>query len=193
MPRASRSDAARHREEIVAESSRLFRERGLAGVSVADVTGAVGLTHGGFYKHFASKEALAAEASAEAFRNSVRQGDEVAAAAGDKPAQWRAVLDAYFSREHCDASADGCPATALAADAAREPVDSPLHDAYVTGLESFIEFFQRVAPDDPSREETLVRYATMVGALTLARATRGEPLSEEIFEAAHQHLLKQVE
>jgi TetR/AcrR family transcriptional repressor of nem operon len=188
MPRASRADAAHHREAIVAESSRLFRERGFAGVSVADVTGAVGLTHGGFYKHFASKEALAAEASAEAFRQSVELGESIAAGSVNKSEQWRLVLDAYFSTVHRDASADGCPATALAADAAREPATSPIHDAYVAGLESFIDFFQRVAPGDATREETIVRYATMVGALTLARATHGDPLSDEIFEAVRKSL-----
>lgn len=188
MPRASRADAAHHREEIVAESSRLFRERGFAGVSVADVTGAVGLTHGGFYKHFASKEALAAEASAEAFRQSVEFGDAIAAGSDDKSEQWRLVLDAYFSPIHRDASADGCPATALAADAAREPVTSPIHDAYVAGLESYIDFFQRVSPDDATREETLIRYAAMVGAMTLARATRGEAISDEILEAVRKSL-----
>ncbi|CAN5338424.1 TetR/AcrR family transcriptional regulator [soil metagenome] len=188
MPRASRADAAHHREEIVAESSRLFRERGFAGVSVADVTGAVGLTHGGFYKHFASKEALAAEASAEAFRQSVELGDAVAAGFEEKTEQWRAGLDAYFSDEHRDVSADGCPATALAADAAREPVASPIHAAYVAGLESYIDFFQRIAPGDATREETIVRYAAMVGALTLARATHGEQLSDEIFQAVRKSL-----
>lgn len=190
MPRASRAQAEQHREEIVTEAARLFRERGLAAVTVADVTGAVGMTHGGFYKHFASKEALAAEAASRAFKQAVELEESLAAGALDREGRWQAVIDQYLSPAHRDSPGEGCPATAFAADTARESRESPLHDEYVAGVQNFVEFLQRISPDSAGREETLARYATLVGALTLARATNGDPISEEILAAAHSSLAR---
>jgi len=188
MPRASRAQAEQHREEIVVESSRLFRERGLAAVSVADVTGAVGMTHGGFYKHFASKEALATEAAQRAFKLAVEHQEAVIAPAPDPAGKWQALIDDYLRPAHRDAPADGCPATAFATDVAREPLPSPLRETYISGVEDFVSLLQRIAPDNPDREETLARYALLVGALTLARATNGDPISDEILAAARARL-----
>lgn len=193
MPRASREQAEKHREEIVVESSRLFRERGLAAVSVADVTGAIGLTHGGFYKHFASKEALAAESAARAFTQAVEYEESIVADAPEPSVKWRALIDQYLSPAHRDSPGEGCPATAFAADVTREPSASLLHDEYVAGIRTFTAFLQRVSPNNASRSDILARYATLVGALTLARATNGDPISDEILAATRAYLTRSVE
>lgn len=181
MGRASRVDAAKHREDVVDAMARLLRERGPAGVSVQDLMLAVGLTHGGFYKHFGSKDELVGIATEAAF-------DEIRALltrlGEDEPDRMRArseVIQTYLSTEHRDAPGTGCANTALAGDAARAPVDSPLRRAYLGGLENTLEQLAKLehAPrpevEEPYRR-AIVDLATMVGALTLARATSRTPL-----------------
>src|SRR5688572_2677841 len=114
MARVSQAQAQQNRERVIDEAARLFRERGVQGVSVADLMAAAGLTHGGFYKRFASKEALVAEAVSRAFGE---LGERLAALderhPGDHPAARRELLDFYFSAEHRDHAGRGCPATAF--------------------------------------------------------------------------------
>src|SRR3954471_1928749 len=104
--RRSREEAARTRRTAVAAASRLFRERGIEAVSVADVMAEVGLTAGGFYRHFESKEALATEACAEGFAQS-----GLGRQPGNSPA---ALLRHYLSKGHRDAPSAGCPLPSLA-------------------------------------------------------------------------------
>lgn len=178
MGRVSKEQAQENRRRIVDTASRLFREQGTAGVSVADLMKAAGLTHGGFYKHFDSKEALVDEATARAF-----DGVEL----GDRPdtADDRAVRDArrafveyYLSPEHRDDMAGGCPTAGLAVDMARGATGSAARRTYAEGVR---EFAGRMAGDE---NDGLVRLSTMVGALILARAVNGDPLSDELLAAA---------
>ena len=98
MPRVSRKQADLNREIIVEAATRLFRERGLHGISVVDVMAAAGLTHGGFYGHFESKEALAQEASGRAFDQSAERWQErIAAHVDDNDAARRALIEPYLS------------------------------------------------------------------------------------------------
>src|SRR3954454_11042529 len=118
MGRVSQAQARENRKRIVETASRLFRERGVAAVSVADVMAAAGLTHGGFYKQFASKEALVAEAVGQAFAEQAerlagyRQRDEHDAARA-------AFLTTYLSGEHRDDRGLGCPTAGFGGDLAR--------------------------------------------------------------------------
>jgi TetR/AcrR family transcriptional repressor of nem operon len=187
MGRSSRRDAQLHREEVVEAASHLFRERGLDGVSVPELMGAAGLTHGGFYRHFDSKDALAALACSAAFETQL-------AAIRQLPPQdaLGAFLDDYLSAPHRDDAADGCPTTAFAADVGRAAADSPVRDAYADGVSAFADAIRTLQgtgeDDDAGRQQALTTLATMVGALTLARATKGNPVSDELLDAARHAL-----
>ncbi|MDW3682677.1 TetR/AcrR family transcriptional regulator [Cupriavidus sp. CV2] len=193
MARASREQADKHREAIEQASSRLFRERGLNGVSVAELMASAGLTHGGFYGHFSSKDALAALASKRAFEESARRWSRrIERAEGDKRAMRASLVEPYLTAEHCSSPGDGCAAAALAGDVAREPADKPVRQVYIDGFKVMVEdWMKTVEHADPAerRKLALGQLATLVGAMTLARATEGDALSEDILAAARDMLL----
>ncbi|MER6141362.1 TetR/AcrR family transcriptional regulator [Streptomyces sparsogenes] len=182
MGRVSQTQARKNRERVVETASRLFREQG-TGVSVADLMKAAGLTHGGFYKQFASKEALVDEATAHAFGELARLHTAgVERHAGQRDAAQRELIDTYLSVEHRDNAAGGCPAAGLAADMARESGHREAHRVYAEGVRAFAD---SLATED---EDGITRLCTMLGALVLARATKGSPLSEEILSTARAAL-----
>ncbi|WP_406490345.1 TetR/AcrR family transcriptional regulator [Streptomyces sp. NBC_01604] len=197
MGRASRAQAAEHREQIVAAASRMFREQGFE-VSLAELTGAAGLTPGGFYRQFRSKDALQGEATERAFQElrALLAGFE-AAGDGDRAAAREALIDHYLSPEHRDGAATGCPASALGTDVARQPPGSPAKEGYVRGVRDLAGWLAGAAPDTAAHphadeaddssvsDDALTTLSTMVGALVLARATAGSPLSERLLTAAH--------
>jgi len=187
MPRVSRKQADLNREIIVDSATRLFRERGLHGISVIDVMAAAGLTHGGFYGHFESKEALAREASGRAFQQSGERWQARIAESADSDTARRALIDPYLSAASRDNPGDSCPVVAFAGDMCHEAVDSGLRQTFNEGLNRLLQIFgslQDTGDDAQDRQQALVQYSLMVGALTLARATRGETISDEILEAA---------
>jgi TetR/AcrR family transcriptional regulator, transcriptional repressor for nem operon len=189
MSRVTRAEAARHREQVVAAASRLFRERGVDSVSLAELMARVGLTHGGFYRQFASKEALAAEATTAAFDEWSAIMRQVAERNAKAPVRrWRELVDTYLSAQHRDGPASGCPVTALGGEVAREAPDSPVRAAYATGVQASMDVLGRFGGRASTRDEQIVTLCTLVGALTLARATAGDPLSDEILRAAKAHL-----
>ncbi|MFF0161213.1 TetR/AcrR family transcriptional regulator [Streptomyces sp. NPDC005263] len=178
MGRVSQAQAQENRRRVVQTASRLFREQGTH-VSVADLMKAAGLTHGGFYKQFASKEALIDEATAHAFEElAERRTAALEERTGRRGAAQQALIDAYLSVQHRDNPAEGCPVAALAHDMAREPGSLEAHRVYAEGVGDFAEF---LATGD---EDGITRLCTMLGALVLARATKDSPLSEEILAAA---------
>lgn len=185
MPRVSREQSEKHHEEIMQASSRLFRERGLNGVSVAQLMAAVGLTHGSFYCHFASKEALAAAACTHAFDQSAARWSNVIAANDDSHAAISSIIKRYLAEANRTGAGPECAATGFAGDVAREPADSPIHASFAAGLEKLISTLagQFAAENGSPRREAITLFSTLVGALTLARATNGDPLSEEIFQS----------
>ena len=192
MPRVSRAAAASHREQITQASARLFKERGVKGVSVADLMGAAGLTHGGFYGHFESKDALAGVAAAHAFAESAERWNKRIATQPDDASRRAVLVDRFLTRQSLREVGLGCPSVALAADVAREPATAPIRTAYLDGLESLLQILARVetGPDaDGRRRAALADYATMVGALMLARATEGAPVAAEFLAAARERLL----
>lgn len=191
MPRVSRKQADLNREIIVEAATRLFRERGLHGISVVDVMAAAGLTHGGFYGHFQSKEALAREASERAFEEVGTRWRERITQGEDKAAARRALIEPYLSVYSRDNPGESCPVVAFASDISHEPADSGLHEPFLAGLNRLLDALGNLMDStDPThnRQQALVQYSLMVGALTLARATRGDALSDEILEAARTFL-----
>ncbi|MEV4561825.1 MULTISPECIES: TetR/AcrR family transcriptional regulator [unclassified Kitasatospora] len=182
MGRVSQAQARDNRRRVVETASRLFREQGTH-VSVADLMKASGLTHGGFYKQFASKEALVDEATAHAFAELARHHkDGLDQYAGQRDAAQRALIDAYLSTEHRDSAADGCPAAALAGDMARDGADGEARRVYTQGVGDFADW---LATED---QDGITRLCTMLGALILSRATKGSPLSEKILTTAREAL-----
>ncbi|MCK8438634.1 TetR family transcriptional regulator [Streptomyces sp. D2-8] len=199
MGRVSQAQAEENRRRVVDTASRLFREQGTH-VSVADLMKAAGLTHGAFYKQFASKEALVDEVTAHVFDEIARRNAAgLERHDGQRDAAQRALIDAYLSVEHRDNAADGCPVAALAIDIARGPEGREARRTYAEGVADFAAF---LAPAEAvadgggvggvgggeGGEGGLARLCTLVGALVLSRATQGSPLSEEILAAAHAAL-----
>lgn len=194
MARASRAVASQHKVAIEAASAKLFRERGPHAVSVAEIMANAGLTHGGFYGHFASKDDLVAVACRRAFEEGDQRWDRrIAGAGGDHQTARRALVAAYLTPAHRDHAAEGCAASALAADVAREDADKPVRPVYREGLSALIDKWLSTAPaglpEAEARRQALVEVSAMAGALMLARATAGDPLSEAILDATRAWLL----
>jgi len=179
--RVSREQMRRNRERILQAAARLFRERGFDGVSVAEVMQAAGLTHGGFYGHFESKEALIQEAMAQAMPATHSRRGAVQSAA--------AFADAYLSARHRDNRADGCPVVGLGSEAARASTE--VRAGLTKSIREQIERFSAASPGATAatrRRGAIVAYAAMVGALTLARVVDDEKLSEEILAATRRSI-----
>lgn len=188
--RVSREQAAENRKRVVETAGRLFRERGFDGIGVADLMKAAGLTHGGFYGQFASKDALAAEAVGEALKASAQRWRKRAA---DHPDDPRAgIVDYYLSDTHRDASATGCPIAALGGDTARQTED--VRHAYGNGLDALIDILAKTMPEETPearRQSAIVALSAMAGAITMARAVGDPALSDEILGAARAAFARQ--
>jgi TetR/AcrR family transcriptional repressor of nem operon len=176
MARSSRKDTELHRQQVIDGAATLLREHGVAGVNVGRLMAEAGLTHGGFYRHFASKEELVGLALEKAL------ADQRGWAAGQTE---RELIDFYLSPEHRDDPGHGCTMGALGSEIAR--ADASARETFAAGFEDYLETFRALSGVE--REEALARYATMVGALVIARATAGEKISEEVLAAARQALL----
>lgn len=176
--RMSRAAAAESRARIVEEAARMLRARGVAGASVAEVMQAAGMTHGGFYKHFSSKDDLLAQATAAAFTEAAARFDRREARKGVEAAVAAYVAD-YLSPAHVAHPERGCPLAAYGADAGRHP--DALAQAFAEGVEALVE---RVSRAGASREETIRKLVTLVGAVVTARAVGSGPLQQEILAAA---------
>jgi TetR/AcrR family transcriptional repressor of nem operon len=188
MAKSSKHHAAENRQAIVDAASELFRAQGFRGTSVPELMQAANMTHGGFYGHFASKEALAGEALDGAFDWLEGWVDAIATGRDGDPAAARADLVAtYLKPEHRDAPALGCPVAALAGDVAREPIDSPLRTSFGRGIEAVVAQLTGNGMEQ-DEQAALADYATLVGALLLARATAGRPISDKLLTAAKVRL-----
>ena len=185
--RRSRADSAETHRRIVAEASRQFRAHGIAGVGVADIMGALGLTVGGFYRHFESKDALVAEAiDAASNETTGRHAARLTAAPRELAAV--EVVERYLSQEHCDAPAHGCPVAALCSEIAHENPSS--RAAFTRALKAMLETTRLALPGDTptARDARLRAAASMVGAVVLARASDDRALSSEILSAVREGL-----
>ncbi len=178
--RVSRKAAEESRARVVAAAAKMMRERGIEASSLADVMGAAGMTHGGFYKHFDSKDELAREAVRYAFDDIAARFDRRRAELGVEAAV-RAYIDEYLSRQHLAEPGLGCPVAALGADAGRH--SDSLGPEFVAGAEKLIA---RIGAGDDSpqaRARAIRRLTQMVGAVVAARAVGPGKLREEILAA----------
>lgn len=186
--KVSREQMAINRERLLDIASRLFRERGFDGVSVAEVMQEAGLTHGGFYGHFASKEALAAEAATHALMGTSARWKSTLDERGMDGLE--RILDVYLSRRHLDNPATGCAIAALGPELARQA--EPARAAFAAELEHLVDALAAFLPGaDPAARRTraLATMAQMVGAIVMARAFGGSVLATEILEAVRAAIL----
>jgi TetR/AcrR family transcriptional repressor of nem operon len=196
MARASKEQAETNHRLVIENSAKLMLERGIDGVSVADLMESAGLTHGGFYGHFDSKEQLAAEACVHAFENSVARWTKRAAAAATPADGFKALVEGYLSTRNRDNAGTSCPAPALMADVAREPATSAVRARYREGVNRLLDVLQSVQTTHEggsARRRAMAQFSMMVGALALARATAGNSLSDEIIDSAREVLLRDAE
>ena len=185
--KVSRKQAAANHERIVDEAAKLFRERGFGGIGVADLMKSVGLTHGGFYGQFASKDELMAEASQRATGALLDQWN--AMADGQHADLLAEVARRYLSTSHRDAPGAGCLMAALGPDVSRQA--KPVRDAVTQSLGATLDTLARLAPgksEVEKRKQAITTFAGMVGAMVLARAVNEPQLSEEILETVAEQL-----
>ena len=186
--RVSRTQAEENRQTVIDVASRLFREHGFDGIGLKDLMEGAGLTHGAFYKQFASKEDLAAQASRRALESASRRW--LAAAAADPQDPLGAVIAFYLSMKHRAERRDGCPVVALGADAARQGAE--VKASFEAGIKGYLEMLDRwlgkADGGEPSGEAMAV-LSTMVGAVVLSRAVNDERLSKRFLQAAADSVL----
>ena len=177
--RVSREKAAENRQRIVDAAARLFRDDGFDGVGVDAIMKEARLTHGGFYGHFVSKEALMTEAMAQAIGRSTAWQERLGSLSE--------LVTGYLSDRHRADRANGCAVAALGADVARQ---SPaLRKTLTAGvgrqIDRIVSLLKRGTPA-ARRRRAIATYAGMVGALTLARAVDDPALAREILATARQ-------
>ena len=178
--RQSREEKAKTHGRIVDVASQRIRADGLDRPAVAEIMQAAGLTHGGFYKHFGSRDQLVAEAAERAFASSERTMDDIVQDAEDPLAEF---VDFYLSTAHRDAPSTGCAVAGLGPDAARG--DDRVRDRYSEQVEGYLG---RLQPLLGSRADAVVALSLLVGALGLARATDDGALSDEILSVVRARL-----
>jgi TetR/AcrR family transcriptional regulator, transcriptional repressor for nem operon len=186
-----RSDPSRKEtthQRIVETAARAIRRSGYHGTGVADIMKQAGLTHGGFYAHFESREAMLAEAADRAGAETVATLERVAAAAPPKQALG-AMLRAYLSKAHAEGIESGCAVAALGSEMPRQ--SAQVRRVATRRIKEMIDLVTRQLPEwgEPgAHERALVTLAAAVGALVLARAVDDPKLSEALREAALNHL-----
>ena len=183
----SRAQKAKTHKHIVSIASKRFRERGLAGFGIAELMKEAGLTVGGFYKHFDSRDHLVAEAVSSAFGGWKRRVD--AAASGGPSVSLAKLIDGYLNTAHRDDPGAGCAFSALAPEIAR----SEKRTRAVTSEQARndIQLIAGLLPDKDvrtARSRAIVTFSALVGAMSLARAVSDEALSREILKTVGEHL-----
>ena len=177
------------RQKILNDASRRVRAEGLTGAGVAAVMRDTGLTHGGFYKHFESKDELLLESLREAFREIAEKLAAVAEKSNSE-APWKVIVKAYLSLEYCDHIERGCPLPALAPEMAR--VDRGMKGQIFAEL---VKYKDRMVPFMPGRRiqekerSFFVIFSTMVGAVEIARMLPNRAAQEKVLSSTRDFLL----
>lgn len=182
--RITQAQAQENHDRVVATAAQLFRERGFDGVPVGELMKAAGFTHGGFYNHFKSKDALAAEALDHAFRSMDAERA--------RATRLEQLLRAYLSEGARRAPGRSCPVAALAGDVSRQPAE--VKAVFEDGVERIVaSIAERLPPGPDARPIAIALFSRMAGALSTARALPdNSPLAAEILETALQACLAEV-
>jgi TetR/AcrR family transcriptional regulator, transcriptional repressor for nem operon len=186
--RLSREAKAQHHEAITSAASKMLRERGIERTSVIDLMPAVGLTHGGFYRHFKSKDELVASSASKALQRFEKRTAE----AGPQAALVAYVLE-YLSDLHRDDPALGCLISACGAEASRQ--ESIVRETFTNGICKLLDLVAEglSCPEEKRAERAIELGGLMLGALVMAHATNDEELSETILAEAQRRALQIIE
>lgn len=186
--RKSKVEAADTRRRIVEAAAREFRLHGIQATGLNDVMSPLGLTQGGFYRHFSSKDQLVAEACSQAMTE-VIDGLEAAARDSDADNGLAAVVNAYVSEHHRDTQTGGCPLAAMGSELAR--ADAQTRAAATQGFEELVDVLaKRMDGKSPkaARSSAVFAVAAMIGAVTMSRVVEDSDASAAILEDVKQHL-----
>jgi TetR/AcrR family transcriptional repressor of nem operon len=185
----SKEHKAATRERILSEAAALFRRDGVDGVSVPALMKQAGLTHGGFYAHFGSKDALIAEAVTRSLHATA---DHLTAVAGRAGNHASAVIDEYVGPDHRDRPESGCAVAALGSETSRG--DAIVRRAMADGVRKSVgRLGQTLDLGDDPEDEAIALYAGMIGAIVLARACRDdEAFSDRILDVCRERLKRAV-
>ena len=189
-PRPTRGEATR--ERIVEIASRALRRQGYAGVGVADVMRQAGLTHGGFYAHFGSREALLAAALERAGRDthaSMQRNIEASHARGESV--FRGVVEAYLADALLTRTEAGCIVAAVGSEMPRQSIE--LQETSAERVRGLIKLIEQVLPAGAGRDQAAVVAATLVGTLQLARALGPNAQGKSMLAATRQALIAQYD
>jgi TetR/AcrR family transcriptional regulator, transcriptional repressor for nem operon len=181
--KVSREKVLENREQVIETAARLLREHGFDGIGVADIMKAAGLTHGGFYRNFASKDELAIKASEHAIANTIALLRNGLAQQPQDP--FRALIEGYVSSAHRDDPGSGCILPALAADAARRN-DPALRAVFVAAIQYYLDQISALASAAPravGNRHPAAILSEMVGAVILSRVIADNPLAESLMAA----------
>ena len=192
--KTSKEQVARNRERILEAASEGFRKHGFDGLKVADLMKEAGLTHGGFYGYFASKDDLTAAACEVALKS---QGDRLRAAKdGDPTVEIKAYIERYLSRRNRDNPENACLFPALSAEVGRQ--GAPVRAVFTEGLKDYLSALGAISDreargDVPQKapKNAMVMLSTLVGAMLLARAVDDPALSDSLLDAAKEALKAQ--
>lgn len=179
MPRHSQDEKAKNHERIVDIAAARIRESGTTAPGVAEIMSAAGLTHGGFYKHFGSRDELIAEAAGRAF---VDNQEAIAAVTEGADDPLAAFVNWYVSGEHRDSAASGCGVVALGGDAAHG--DPRIRAAYTEQVERYLAYLEQLlgGANPETRRQAAAMLSTLVGAVLVARAVDDPDLSDQIID-----------
>lgn len=189
MGRPKAEKAGSH-DRIVRAAAARFRELGVDGIGVADLMREAGLTHGGFYRHFASREDMVGEAIERALQEG---GSAIDALMASPKATLAQLVDSYLSAAHRDGLATSCAVTTLASDTARS--NARARSAYARQVGKYLRLLDRLvrgASSTARRKKAITALATLVGALQMSRAVNDEALSKEILKSAADEVKKRL-
>ena len=186
----SKADTAETHKRIVDIAAQAFKKKGIDATGVAEVMAAAGLTHGAFYRHFASKDALVAEAvtvSMEVFVEAAQ------AAASNGPSGFAEYLQGYLTTEFRDEVLGGCPVIQIGSDLGR--ADTSVRVGVANGLKQLIGIAVKSVGDKPSvsaQHDAILTLSALIGAVTMSKLVDDPELSEDILKALNNHLLQQT-
>lgn len=186
--RVSRAQAEANRETVINVASQLFRERGFDGIGLKELMKGAGLTQGGFYKQFESKDDLAALASRRAMENAAKRWSSVAA---ESTTPLESVFDLYLSEGHREDVADGCPLIALGSDAARQSPE--VRKSFQDGITAYLQALEAFMPPSSgadAKTRAMAVLSLMAGAVTISRILDDEQLSNAFLEVARAEVTR---
>lgn len=190
--RVSRDVMAKRHDEILTQTSKMLRRRGILGTNLADLMAAAGLTHGGFYKHFGSKDELVAAATLRIFAE-INQRLESRINLDGVERALRAYVTDYLSTAHIDNPELGCPISSFSPDVSR--VEGPIRGVFTDGVDRTIDMITLglSGPLKERRRKAIDLMSGLAGAVSMARAVQDNALHHEILDAARKRAIATIE